>query len=133
MVNKNKLNKLKTKIMKALLIDSKNKVVKQIEIGEHFTEISKAIDCETFSAPHILENEDTMYCDDEGLLKNPQHFFLLDTYPQPIAGNGLILGCDDEGDSIDVKTTLDELISRVTFMNIDDAYNWSLKQSYQFN
>jgi hypothetical protein len=119
--------------MKALLIDSKNKVVKQIEIGEHFTEISKAIDCDVFAAPHILENEDTMYCDDEGLLKNPQHFFLLDTYPQPIAGNGLILGCDDEGDSIDVKTTLDELISRVTFMNIDDAYNWSLKQSYQFN
>jgi hypothetical protein len=133
MVNKNKLNKLKIKVMKALLIDSKNKVVKQIEIGEHFTEISKAIDCETFSAPHIMQDNDTLYCDDEGLLKNPQHFFLLDSYPQPIAGNGLILGCDDEGESVDASISLEELSSRITFMNLDDAYNWSLKQSYQFN
>jgi hypothetical protein len=119
--------------MKALLIDSKNKVVKQIEIGENYTEITKAIDCDVFAAPHILENNDTMYCDDEGLLKDPENFFLLDTYPQPIAGNGLILGCDYEGESKDVEISLEELSSRVTFMNVHDAYNWSLKQSYQYN
>ena len=119
--------------MKALLIDSKNRVVKQIEIGEHFTEISKAIDCDVFSCPHVLENEDTLYCDDEGLLKGPENFFLLDSYPQPIAGNGLILGCDEEGESIDAKTSIFELSNRVTFMDVNDAYNWSLKQSYQFN
>lgn len=119
--------------MKALLIDSKNRMVKQIEIGEDFTEISKAIGCDVFAAPHILKNNDTMYVDDEGLLKDPQHFFLLDTYPQPIAGNGLILGCDHEGDSIDAKTSLTELADRIKFMDLNDAYNWSIKQSYQFN
>jgi hypothetical protein len=119
--------------MKALLIDSKNKVVKQIEIGEHFTEISKAIDCEVFAAPHIMHNNDTLYCDDEGLLKNPENFFLLDSYPQPIAGTGLILGCDDEGESTDVSMSLDELSNKVTFMDTQAAYAWSLKQSYQFN
>jgi hypothetical protein len=119
--------------MKALLIDSKNKVVKQIEIGEHYTEISKAIDCEVFAAPHIMHNNDTLYCDDEGLLNNPENFFLLDSYPQPIAGNGLILGCDDEGESTDVSMNLDELSSRITFMDMQAAYMWSLKQSYQFN
>jgi len=119
--------------MKALLIDSKNRVVKQIEIGEHFTEISKAINCEVFSAPHIMQDNDTLYCDDEGLLKDPQYFFLLDSYLQPIAGNGLILGCDDEGESTDVSMSLIELSSRITFMDIQEAYNWSLKQSYQFN
>ena len=119
--------------MKALLIDVKNRALKQIEIGEDFTEISKAIECDVFAAPHILENNDVMYCDDEGLLKNPEHFFLLDSYPQPIAGNGLILGCDHEGDSVDAKTSLAELASKVTFMDVNDAYNWSMKQSYQFN
>lgn len=119
--------------MKALLIDSKNRMISQIEIGEHFTEISKAIGCEVFAAPHIMHNNDTLYCDDEGLLKNPEHFFLLDSYPQPIAGNGLILGCDDEGDSADVSMSLIELSSRVTFMDINDAYNWSKKQSYELN
>jgi hypothetical protein len=119
--------------MKALLIDSKNRTVKQIEIGEHYTEISKAIGCDVFSAPHIMQNNDTLYCDDEGLLKNPEHFFLLDGYPQPLAGNGLILGCDDEGESIDVSMNLVELSSKVTFMDVHAAYNWSLKQSYQYN
>jgi hypothetical protein len=119
--------------MKALLIDSKNRLVKQIEIGEHYTEISKAIDCEVFTAPHIMQDNDTLYCDDEGLLKNPENFFLLDSYPQPLAGNGLILGCDDEGESTDVSISLAELSSRVTFMNVHEAFNWSLKQSYQFN
>ena len=119
--------------MKALLIDSKNRMISQIEIGEHFTEISKAIGCEVFAAPHIMKNNDTLYCDDEGLLKNPEHFFLLDSYPQPIAGNGLILGCDDEGESVDVSMSLIELSSRITFMDINDAYNWSKKQSYELN
>jgi hypothetical protein len=119
--------------MKALLIDVKSQSIRQIEIGEHFTEISKAIGCEVFSAPHIMQDNDTLYCDDEGLLKDPQHFFLLDSYPQPIAGNGLILGCDDEGESKDVEISLIELSSRITFMDVHDAYNWSLKQSYQFN
>ena len=119
--------------MKALLIDSKNRMISKIEIGEHFTEISKAIGCEVFAAPHIMQDNDTLYCDDEGLLKNPEHFFLLDSYPQPIAGNGLILGCDDEGDSTDVSMSLIELSSRVTFMDINDAYNWSKKQSYELN
>ena len=119
--------------MKALLIDSKNRMITKIEIGEHFTEISKAIGCEVFAAPHIMQNNDTLYCDDEGLLKDPQHFFLLDSYPQPIAGNGLILGCDNEGESVDVSMSLMELSNKVTFMDINEAYNWSLKQSYQFN
>ena len=119
--------------MKALLINSKTCSVTQIEIGEHFTEISKAIDCDVFAAPHTLENNDTLYVDDEGLLKNPENFFLLDSYPQPIAGNGLILGCDHEGESIDAKTSLIELANRVKFMDINEAYNWSLAQSYQFN
>ena len=119
--------------MKALLIDTKNRVIKQIEIGEHFTEISKAIDCEIFSCPHVLENSDVLYCDDEGLLKDPKDFFLLDSYPQPIAGNGLILGCDDEGESVDAKTSLLELSKRITFMDLNDAYLWSTKQSYSFN
>jgi hypothetical protein len=80
-----------------------------------------------------MHNNDTLYCDDEGLLKNPENFFLLDSYQQPIAGNGLILGCDDEGDSVDVSMSLDELSNKVTFMDMQAAYSWSLKQSYQFN
>ena len=119
--------------MKALLIDVKSQSIRQIEIGEHYTEISKAIGCDVFAAPHIMHNNDTLYCDDEGLLKNPENFFLLDSYPQPIAGNGLILGCDNEGESTDVSMSLIELSSRVTFMDMQAAYNWSLSQSYQLN
>jgi hypothetical protein len=112
--------------MKAYKIDVKNREVKQIEIGEHYTEISKEIGCDIFSAPHIMKDNDTLYCDDEGLLKPVDGFFLLESYPQPIAGNGLILGTDDEGESVDAKIDLETLKSRVKFMNANEAYQYAL-------
>ena len=119
--------------MKAYLINVKSKQITEVNINT-WEDISPAIGCEIFSCPHITEENDVLYCDDEGLLHNNiEGFFKLDSYPQPIAGNGLILGDDGEGDSADVHIDLETLKSRVKFMSHNEAYVEALKSYNQFN
>ena len=48
-----------------------------------------------------IDDSETLYVDDEGLYAENQRFFTWDGYPKPLAGRGLILGTDEEGESID--------------------------------
>lgn len=59
-----------------------------------------------------IDTGDTIYVDDEGLLKDPEFFFVWRDYPQPLAGRALILGSDDEGETQSAKITLDEVRRR---------------------
>ena len=58
----------------------------------------------------VYFDPDTVYVDDNGLW-GASHFFQIDGM-QPLAGRGLVLGTDDEGDSIAPTTTLDALWRR---------------------
>jgi len=116
--------------MKGYKIDVINKEITEVELSSDYRDIYKVIDCECFACPHIMENEDTLYCDDEGLLKPIEGFFLLEGYPQPLAGHGLILGCNEEGESIDAKSSLESIKSRVKFMTREDAYLYAVANNY---
>lgn len=111
---------------KAILIDSTNKEIKEVTIGEDYTEISKAIGCQYFDVVHV-EGTNYVYVDDEGLmnLSNESRFFKLENYEQPLSGNGLILGVDDEGNSIDTDLCVEDVRKMVKFMSIHEV-----KRSY---
>ena len=83
-----------------------------------------AVDCFTCVG---IEQDDSIYVDDEGLLKPQINFFLYEGYNQPLAGNGLVLGTDEEGESVDPKNTLKFIRSKVTFMTHLDAIRWAEK------
>lgn len=94
---------------KALLVTPSANLIETIEIGDHYTEISKAIDCQYFTiACHIGNND--VYCDDEGLIRNLPAIFLtkIEAYPEQLAGKLLILGSTPDGDSCDVTMTPEE-------------------------
>lgn len=90
--------------IKGLLIDPINKKVTEVEFEHSLDEIYKLINCDTFAVPFIFSNNDSLFVDDEGLLKDPEHFFMISEYGRPIAGMGLILGTDEEGESVSAKT-----------------------------
>jgi hypothetical protein len=102
--------------MKAILINSIEQTVTEIEYSGNWRDISKLIGCDLFTVVNMGKG-DTIFVDDEGLLKDPQYFFKLDTYRSLLAGNGLILGSDDEGESIACKVTVEEMRSRISFIN----------------
>lgn len=62
-----------------------------------------------------LDRGDAIYVDDEGLLKDPKYFFVWKDYPTPLAGRGLILGSDYEGETQSAQTTLDKVRQQITF------------------
>lgn len=107
---------------KAIVIDVNKKEVYETELDEGLQPIYNALECETFDCPFALPNSDTLYVDDEGLLKESRVGFHLKGAPQDYVGNGLLLGTNYEtGESVDVKTSLEWVKENVIFIDEVDA------------
>lgn len=104
--------------MRGLLIDPKAYTIQEIQLaakGDHLPEIYRHLQCRTFDCA-ALDNRDTLYIDDEGLLKaNPYHF-IIEGCLEPFAGRGLILGTTNTGHSTDAHAALDTIKQRITFL-----------------
>ena len=114
--------------MRGILIDPWLKQITQVEVSEDFRDIYRKlsnplgpkVDC--FCIGMNWSNGDTLYVDDEGLLKKGMRLFEIGRLDgQPLAGNGLILGSDAEGNSIDAKSLLVEIETTVSFTNLVTA------------
>jgi hypothetical protein len=109
--------------MKAILIDSINKEVKEVEIGKGIEQMYEFLKCQYFTIGSYLDKQDAIFVDDEGLMNGTDTFFTYEGAHQPFAGNGLIMGCDDEGESEDCKISFDEVTKKVKFY---DRYELSM-------
>lgn len=103
--------------MKAILIDPFEQTIKEVEYSGDWKQICELIGAECFDTARISRT-DSIFVDDCGLLNNPTHFFQHQDYHSPLAGKGLILGCDSEGESISPKTTVEEVSRKVTFATL---------------
>ena len=109
--------------MKAILIDVHTQSVTEVEHDNTLDNIYELLNCRTFDVVRIDE-VDSIYIDDEGLFVDDQLFFEYggDAQSVRLAGNGLILGVDDEGNSISPQTTVEEVEGRVGFL--PRGYSW---------
>jgi hypothetical protein len=104
--------------MKVYLINSEACEVTEAEISEQDTLsfAQKAVGG-YIEAAHQLNNGDTFFCDEEGLFKGYESGFLVKGAHQPFAGSGILMGFDREtGDSISVKTPIEEIKSMINFL-----------------
>ena len=113
--------------MKAILIDVENRVVKEIDIDKGIDAMYSALKCDCFTIAHSLPKRDSIFVDDEGLLKPQDFFFTYEGAHQPFAGNGLIMGCKANGDSADCKIDVNEVKSKVTFY---DRFELSMAMAF---
>lgn len=110
----------------AILIDVVNKSISQVTIN-HYKEIYNVIGngCNTFDCPYQFDNGDTLYVDDEGLLHENVHgCFMFDGWRIPCVGNAIILGTNDEGESIDCKSTIEEIKNKIKFFSKEIALSY---------
>ena len=91
-------------MMRAILIDPFTQTIEEVDYSGDYKDIYTLIQCELFSTVYCLE--DTLFVDDEGLYVKDQRYFKVAGYPQPLAGRGLLLGTNEEGDSVDAKAKL---------------------------
>ena len=114
--------------IKAILIDPFNKLVVETRIAahgkEHMNEIYAALKCDLITvASEINEQRDALFVDDEGLLMNDlsqQRFFALfldgGETQIPLAGMGLIMGTNEDGESVDATVTAEEVQQMIAFI-----------------
>lgn len=106
--------------MQALLIDPANQTITTVELpdtGDKLPAMNEHLQCDMFDVV-TLPNGDTVYVDDEGLLKPLQHFFAVRGMPEPLAGRGLVVGTDNRGRSVTPTISLQELTEHVKFIEL---------------
>lgn len=116
--------------MKAILIDAKNREVKEVEITGDLESWYETIGCQMVECALYFDEHDSIMVDEEGLFNSEcNEFFFVNGGHQPFAGNGLVVGTDDMGEAVDTKISLDEVKSKVKFMDRFDAYMWAKSQN----
>ena len=105
--------------MKALFIDPTDETIRFLSYDGDYKSIYRILGCRTFEAVYPFDNGDTLWIDEEGLLKDSNFAFNIRAdnpkFNQTIMGKALVLGTDAEGESIECKTTLEDLKSRISF------------------
>jgi hypothetical protein len=114
---------------KVIKIDVVTKSVYHVELGNDYKEIYGQIGngCTTFCSPLNFENEDFMFADDEALLRDSDIVggFYMTHWNTPIIGNALIIGSDEEGNSVDSKTTIQEIQSQIKFIDAEECKKYA--------
>lgn len=108
--------------MKGIFIDSKKREVREVEYKD-WKDISPMIGCRAFDVVDFNDKGDCVYVDDEGLLRiTPSTmFFEIEGYPQPLAGNGLVCGTGDEGESVEPSVSVEEVKKLVKFYTLNEV------------
>jgi len=114
--------------MRAVVINSEKKEVYEVQMGTDYKEIYSLIGngCSTFAVPVELPNGDAVYADDEGLLQAEiKGGFIMEDWNYPIVGNAVLLNVDEEGESCDALSDVEELASQIEWVNQTDAKSWA--------
>lgn len=133
------------KNINVIQIDSRKRTVNLVRVPDwNWTKITELIGhgCRIYTSVYYYSNEDTLYTDDEFLIRdfdtevdevgmyNPADYgFIFIPYSKEYAlwGNGVIVGADDEGESEDVKSILNDIRKDVVFIDKSDgmkAWRW---------
>ena len=103
--------------MRAILIDPFAKEITEVDYDGDYKKIYELIDCTTFDVVNVPSGNDGIYVDDEGLYapEGDKNWF---TYRYnahemhqniPLVNRGLVIGCDENGDSVDCDSTVDSI------------------------
>jgi hypothetical protein len=97
----------------AILIDSEKRIIDEVQYTD-YKSIQKHIGCDLFCVGDTLENHDTLYIDDEGLINGTKHGFYWNG--RLFAGNGLLCGSTSEGKNQNVQTRIGQIENMVKFL-----------------
>lgn len=110
--------------MKAILIDGFNKTVTELKLDDKKDMLDQwyhALKANMIETAHYITDQDSILVDEEGLLKPCDYFFTYKGAHQPFAGNGLVVGVDEDGETVDCIITLEEIEQNVEFLSRADV------------
>lgn len=106
--------------MRAILIDSTKKEITEVNVSKSGTlqDWYSLIGCEIVEVGHYINNKDSILVDEEGMMGKPTSFFSYKGARHPyFAGNGLIVGVDENGESVSCSLVASDVVKMVSFHN----------------
>jgi hypothetical protein len=113
---------------KAYRINVKDRKFSEVQIGNYKDIYPHLGECVSLFQCVNVGKGDALYVDEEGLLKPQEHFFMYKGYPQPLAGNALLIGTGSKGESRAPKMSLEALKKNILFMDRNDVGLWASLQ-----
>lgn len=107
------------KTVKAILINPTLKTVEIVELKPTLQNIVDLLECRLITSTYFDNSTDVLYIDDEGLFTD-KDFFVIGDNPQPLAGNGIVMGSiqgEDGVDDTNPHASLEEIREMVTFLD----------------
>ena len=103
------------------LIKPLERTLQRVQIDD-YKSIYKAGGYDCFDCVVFNDKQDSAFVDDEALLKpiDPNNFFFIQGTAHPLCGNGVVLGCDREGESTDPQVSFEDfakLVTQATLLN----------------
>ena len=110
--------------MKAIIIDATKRQLRTVDFdGDADFDRLKAeagIEWITTVSCFGVNPSETLFVDDEGILKGWAFGFCVADYPQPLHGSGIIVGVDEEGCSVSTALTVEKLLDSIAFWSMDE-------------
>ena len=110
--------------MRAIIVNSKDRTITETDIDGSLKTLQQIVGGLIEPVSQGLDDYHHCYVNEEGLLNNPQYFFMFSDGHQPLAGNGVILSSTDDGGEAPCTLSLDWVKERVTFMDVEAARQW---------
>ena len=105
--------------MRAILINPMQESIRHISYDGDPKSIYRILQCTLYEAVYPFDNGDTLWIDEEGLLKESNFAFDIlgsnELWHRTYLGSAMILGVDAEGESIECKSKLDDIKSIIKF------------------
>jgi hypothetical protein len=111
--------------MRALIVNAEDRTITETDIDTSLKTLQQIVGGLIEPVSQGLDDNHHCYVNEEGLLENPQHFFMFKDGHQPLAGNGVILSLADDGNEAPCALPLDWVKERVTFMDLFEARQWA--------
>lgn len=107
--------------MRGILIDPFEQTITEVDPQSMDEWVKKMLKVDLVTAVTVWYDEDTdrretLWVDDEGLFVKDQKYFQWKGYEQPLAGRGIILGTDAEGETIASDLRYDYVVERVEWL-----------------
>lgn len=109
--------------MQAIIIDADKRQLRAVEFdGDADFARLKAeagIEWTTTVSCFGVNPKETLFVDDEGILKGWAFGFCVAGYSQPLHGSGIIVGTDIEGESVSTALRVEDLLDTIAFWRMD--------------
>ena len=103
-------------MLRAILIDPFLRVISEVNVDNDLQSFYDILNIRSLAIVNI-DNTNSLYIDDEGLLKDHNSLFEIASYTVPLAGRALVVAHNEEGETIETTLNIDQIRAMVGWVD----------------